>query len=127
MELSGGKVPIEPSQVFRFQGELDPEAAAAGEGVRAPLCRLEPLFALFDSAGLTGITLRSIDVAATFQNFDDFWGPFLAGQGPAPHYAMSLNPERRDALRERLEETLPAGHDGTITVPPRAWAIKGER
>jgi hypothetical protein len=69
--------------------------------------------------------LRSIDVTARFEDFDDFWGPFLTGQGGAPHYVMSLAPERREALRARLESILPTAEDGSITLPLRAWAIQG--
>src|SRR5947209_17363094 len=104
---------------------LDPRAAAADEGRRRPLCRLEPLFALFDDAGLTQINMTAVDVPGTFQDFDDFWGPFLAGQGAAPHYAMSLDPDRRESLRAHLEQTLPMGADGALTLPLRAWAIRG--
>jgi SAM-dependent methyltransferase len=105
--------------------ELDPQAHTIAENPRTWLCRLDRLFALFDRAGLTHCSLRSIDVSAQFEDFDDFWGPFLTGQGTAPHYAMSLAPERREALRARLESTLPAAGDGSITMPLRAWAIQG--
>jgi len=35
--------------------------------------------------------------------FEDYWRPFTAGTGPAPAYVASLDRERRDALRKRLE------------------------
>jgi hypothetical protein len=60
-----------------------------------------------------------------FQNFDDFWVPFLSGQAPAPGYCMSLSEERRQALRERLRSMLPAERDGSIPLMARAWAVKG--
>ena len=44
-----------------------------------------------------------------FRDFDDYWSPFLGGQGPAPGYCVSLPEERRAALRERLRATLPGG------------------
>jgi SAM-dependent methyltransferase len=106
---------------------VDPKARPTGEGRSSGLCHLEPLFTLFDRAGLTEVTLRAIDVQATFDDFEDFWGPFLAGQGEAPHYAMSLDPERREALRTRLEQSLAVGPDGTISMPLRAWAIRAPR
>jgi hypothetical protein len=60
-----------------------------------------------------------------FTSFDDFWTPFLGGQGPAPAYAMSLTQHDREALRDLLRERLPAGRDGTIALAARAWAVRG--
>ena len=59
-----------------------------------------------------------------FRDFDDFWSPFLGGQGPAPGYAMSLGEPARVALRELLRARLPVGDDGRIALTARAWAVK---
>src|SRR2546430_8475368 len=74
---------------------LDPAACTLDEGQRFPLCQPEPLRQLFQTAQLRKVEVRSIDVPTTFRNFDDYWSPFLGGQGPAPGYAMSLSEERR--------------------------------
>jgi hypothetical protein len=75
---------------------LDKAALALDEGQRFPLCRPEPLIQLFQStAQLEDIEIRAIDVPTVFSNFDDFWSPFLGGQGPAPSYTMSVSEERR--------------------------------
>ncbi len=60
-----------------------------------------------------------------FSDFDDYWAPFLGGQGPAPGYAMSLTDDRRRALRDLLHDRLPAGPDGSVPLTARAWAIRG--
>lgn len=105
--------------------ELDPSAAALDEGRRFPLCRPEPLRAMFDAAGLREVQVRAIDVPTVFRDFDDYWQPFLGGQGPAPGYAVSLDEERRAALRERIRARLPVAPDGSIALTARAWAIRG--
>jgi SAM-dependent methyltransferase len=104
---------------------LDPSALDKDEGKRFPLCRPEPLAALCRAAGLNDVETRAIDIPTVFQNFDDFWVPFLSGQAPAPGYCMSLSEERRQALRERLRSMLPAERDGGIPLMARAWAVKG--
>jgi SAM-dependent methyltransferase len=104
---------------------LDPAAAALDEGRRFPLCAPGPLAGLFASAGLAEVTVRPIQVPTTFGNFDDYWAPFLGGQGPAPTYAVSLDPVRRAALREALRRTLPVAADGSIPLEARAWAVAG--
>ena len=104
---------------------LDPAALELDEGRRFLLCRPEPLEQLFRAAGLQDVTVRAIDVPTVFRDFDDYWSPFLGGQGPAPGYTVSLDEPRRAALRDRLRATLPTAADGSISLMARAWAVRG--
>ena len=105
--------------------ELDPAAAPLDEGRRFPLCAPDALRETFESAGLRDVRLRAIEVPTRFADFDDYWTPFLGGQGPAPGYAVSLDEERREALRERIRQRLPFAPDGSIGLSARAWAVRG--
>jgi len=104
---------------------LDPSAAAADEGARFPLCRPEPLRALFESARLSRVAVTALDVPTPFADFEDFWQPFLGGQGPAPAYAMALEEPARARLREAVRARLPVAADGSIALIARAWAVRG--
>lgn len=104
--------------------ELDPNVAKQDEGDRFPLCRPQALKTLFAEAGLKAIDVQPIDIATPFANFDDYWQPFLGGQGPAPTYVMSLDETARTRLRDRLRERLPTNSDGSITLIARAWAVR---
>lgn len=104
---------------------LDPAAAELDEARRFPLCRPEPLRDLWKSAGLDEVTVEPIEVPTVFSDFDDYWTPFLGGQGPAPEYVASLPDSNRDALRELLRTRLPTSPDGTIGLVARAWAVRG--
>ena len=106
---------------------LDADAGALDEGVRFPTARAEALADLFESAGLTQVATRAIEVPTHFADFDDLWQPFLGGQGPAPAYALSLPAAAREALRDRLRAGLPVGEDGSIDLTARAWAVRGLR
>lgn len=106
---------------------LDPAAASLDEGRRFSLCQPDRLTALFADVGLRNIMTRAIDTPTVFRDFDDYWTPFLGGQGSAPTYAMSLSEERRGELRERLRAQLPISADGSISLIARAWAVKGVR
>ena len=106
---------------------LDSSARDLDEGRRFPLCQPEPLRALFQSAGLQDVEVHAIDIATDFQDFDDYWQPFLGGQGPAPGYVRSLSDEQRETLRERLRSALPFALDGSIPLIARAWAVRGFR
>jgi SAM-dependent methyltransferase len=104
---------------------LDPAARDLDEGKRFPLCNPDPLRNLFHNAGLIQIEVHPIDICTDFKNFDDYWNPFLGGQGPAPGYAMSLNEEQRTRLRQRIYNSLPFALDGSIPLTARAWAVRG--
>ncbi len=106
---------------------LDPNAFDLDEGRRFPLCQPTPLTELFLSANLKNVDVQAIDISMDFKDFDDYWSPFLGGQGPAPGYAMSLSEERRAALRERIRAGLPFALDGSIPLVARAWAVRGDR
>lgn len=104
--------------------ELDPQAASLDEGPRFPLCHPEALGQLFTDAGLAGVEVMHFDIPTPFKNFDDYWQPFLGGQGPAPAYAMSLDEAGRSRLGNRLRERIPTEADGSISLRARALAVR---
>lgn len=106
---------------------LDEGARALDERLRFPLCRPTSLENLLIGEGLHAVRVCGIDVETVFRDFDDYWSPFLGGQGPAPSYAAALSEERRDALREEIRKGLEPQPDGTIRLMARAWAVKGSR
>jgi SAM-dependent methyltransferase len=107
--------------------EIDPAAAELDEGRRFPLCQPEPLERLLAGAGLQDVEVVPIEISTHFRNFDDFWTPFLGGQGAAPAYLMTLSDEHRVSLRERLRVELPIALDGSLPLVARAWAVRGVR
>jgi len=104
---------------------LDPAAHELDEGKRFPICNADELIKLFQQAGLKQVETRPIDVETHFKDFDDYWNPFLGGQGPAPGYLTSLSEEKRNQLRERIRAVLPFAADGSIPLVARAWGVKG--
>jgi len=104
---------------------IDPAAAQLHEGARFAVCKPAALRAAFRDAGLTNVDTTPLEVMAEFVDFEDYWRPFLGGQGPAPAYAMSLPDEHRSALRARLHLALPSASGGTIALRARAWAVRG--
>jgi hypothetical protein len=107
--------------------ELDPAARQYDEGERFPICSPSGLEAAFREAGFSRVGVEGLHVATRFEDFEDYWIPFVGGPGPAPGYLASLPAERQQDLANRLAATLPRDRDGSITLTARAWAARAEQ
>ena len=107
--------------------DVDQEASAYDQGRRFPLCNPEALRKLFEGAGVEHVNTRALDITTRFVDFDDYWQPFLTGQGSAPNYLAGRDERIQNAIRECLRGSLPIGVDGAIALPARAWAVRGTR
>jgi SAM-dependent methyltransferase len=105
--------------------ELDPGAGSLDEGRRFPLCAPMELERVWRQAGLGDVASSAIETGTPFRDFDDYWEPFLGGQGPAPAYVSSLDHDRRETLREALRRRLDARAGGVSGLKARAWAVRG--
>jgi hypothetical protein len=106
---------------------LDPAAVEYAYAPQYTVCRREPLQRIWRAAGLADVTIESIEVPSVFESFEDYWQPFLAGEGPAAGYLVSLPPWRQSMLRRALYDRLPIAADGSLPMTMRAWAIRGTR
>ena len=105
--------------------ELFPDGADYDEGKQFPICSPGPLADLFRTANLQAVEVRALDAPTVFVDFDDYWSPFLRGQGPAGSYCVSLSKDDREHLRKHLENTVPVRSDGSIHLIARAWGVRG--
>ena len=79
---------------------------------------------LFERAGSSDVRSGALDVEAAYEDFDDFWTPFLTATGPAGAYVASLDGERQTRLREELRARA-GSPDGPFTLSARAWYATG--
>ena len=78
-----------------------------------------PLADLFRAANLQAVDVRSLEMPTAFVDFNDYWSPFLRGQGPAGAYCVSLSEDDREHLCKHLENTVPVRSDGSIHLIAR--------
>ena len=104
---------------------VTPNDAKLDQAERFQLCQPEPLRALFEKTGLKSVTVRAIAIPTVFQNFDDYWQPFLGRTGAAPTYLASVSDEVREQIRQVLQTRLVSTDDGAIELTARAWAVQG--
>lgn len=112
-------------QTFWKVAELRNDISALNEAKRFSQCNIESLQNIFTETGFNQIITNIIEISTHFADFDDYWNPFLGGQGPAPSYLKSLNENEREHLRNMIYEQLPIKSDGSIPLSARALVIKG--
>jgi len=106
--------------------QIDPETYKLDEGIRFPICNPDNLTDAFRQAGLIDLEATYLYIDTIFRNFDDYWNPFLGGQGPAPSYLASLTEELKEELKINIINKLPFESDGSIRLLGRAIAIRGK-
>ena len=77
---------------------------------------------LFGDAGLREVDETALEVVLEHPTFESWWEPYELGVGPAGDHVAQLEPEERDALRERCRSLLPAA---PFSLTVRAWSARG--
>lgn len=119
-DYSGG---MEMLRVFWGEAVALDQAAAGRDERHMPLSSRGELSALWRDAGLGDVEEAPLTLDMPFASFDDYWQPFLCGQGPAGAYVSALTEPARQRLRARLNDRL--GSDTGFTLAARAWAVRG--
>jgi SAM-dependent methyltransferase len=101
---------------------LDPDAP--DEERTRPFGHDGEIAGLFERAGLEDVESGSLEVEASYEDFDDFWTPFLSTTGPAGVYAAALDDVHRARLRDELR-TRVGSPKGPFTLKASAWYAKG--
>jgi SAM-dependent methyltransferase len=101
-DFGGGTSPL---SVF-WRAAQDVDAAAPGEGER-PGTREGQLVDLASAAGLLDAGPSSLTVRLPFASFEEWWGPYLDGVGPAGSYLVGLDAGQQRDIEQRCRELLP--------------------
>jgi ubiquinone/menaquinone biosynthesis C-methylase UbiE len=114
---AGGQTPLAP--FWDAVHELDADALDESQMVGG---RDGHLAELLTQIGLREVEQTALPVSVEHATFEDWWEPFTLGVGPAGTYVTSLDPERREELRERCRERL---GPGPFALESRAWTARG--
>jgi SAM-dependent methyltransferase len=85
---------------------------------------LDAFAGLARRAGLSQVDGQALDVSTRYESFDELWGSFQRGVGPAGQFCASLDPETRDAIRDEYRRLL-GEPDASFTLSAQAWALRG--
>jgi hypothetical protein len=100
---------------------LDPTVVGQDEATM-PLGRPGGLVELWQRAGLADVVGGGLEVSTTFADLDDYWQPFLRGQGPAGAYVAGLPDAARAALRAEVAATV---GEEPFDLTAAAWWVRG--
>lgn len=105
--------------------EVDSNATKFDEGNRFPICDPNNLKKEFEQSGLSEIETSWLDIDTVFKNFEDYWNPFLGGQGPAPGYFASATKDLQDKIKTAVQKKLNVDSNSSIKLLARAIAVRG--
>jgi len=105
--------------------DLDPHAEKLDEK-HMPLCRAGELSELWRQGRLEQVEEQPLNITMSFDSFEDYWQPFLLGQGPAAVYLRSVEENFLRELRNAVQRRLSVSSDDEpFALPARAWVVRG--
>ena len=84
----------------------------------------DELSTLWAEVGLADVRATAVDVAASYNGFEDLWFGFAAGVGPAGAYAASLDDDGRERLKSEMRRLLGVD-ESPFELAARAWVVVG--
>ena len=107
---------------------IDPNARVARDSLFAnPVAIPGGLAGFFHEAGLVNVETQSLTIRMDYADFEDYWQPFLGGQGPVGTYFANLAPARKAQIKEAVRDAYCSGSpDGPRSLTASAWAVQGK-
>jgi ubiquinone/menaquinone biosynthesis C-methylase UbiE len=80
----------------------------------------------FIEQGLAEVRETQLMIRMDYQNFDDYWAPIAAGEGPLGKYVATLDAAERARTDAAVRDAYEAGRpDGPRSFANVAWACRG--
>jgi SAM-dependent methyltransferase len=107
---------------------IDPDARVARDSLFAnPVAIPGGLAGFFHAAGLADVEAQSLTIRMEYENFEDYWQPFLGGQGPVGTYFSNLTTALHARIKEAVRDAYCSGSpDGPRSLTASAWAVRGK-
>jgi ubiquinone/menaquinone biosynthesis C-methylase UbiE len=80
----------------------------------------------FADQGLSDVMETQLMIRMTYRDFEDYWAPIAAGEGPLGKYVAGLEAEERALTETAVRSAYEAGRpDGPRSFASVAWACRG--
>ncbi|WP_026615664.1 class I SAM-dependent methyltransferase [Ensifer aridi] len=91
-----------------------------------PMMRPGEMKRTFVEEGLADVTETQLMIRMDYRNFDDYWAPIAAGEGPLGKYVATLDAAGRARVDAAMRDAYEAGQpDGPRSFANVAWACRG--
>jgi SAM-dependent methyltransferase len=91
-----------------------------------PMTRPGELTDAWRAAGILDVREALLAIEMDFISFEDCWTPYVGKDGPGAQFVGTLDPARKDRLRELVRAAYVDGEpDGPRSFVATAWAIAG--
>lgn len=91
-----------------------------------PMMQPSEMKRTFVEAGLADVTETELMIRMDYENFDDYWAPIAAGEGPLGKYVATLEASEKARVEAAVRDAYEAGRvDGARSFASVAWACKG--
>jgi ubiquinone/menaquinone biosynthesis C-methylase UbiE len=92
---------------------------------RTPMTGIDSIAQIFEAASVTKVQQNTISFTTQFRDLEDYWQPITKNSQNVGRFYQTMTEDQRNAVRERLKQTLPFAKDGSISFESRAVAVKG--
>ncbi len=100
---------------------IDPRAPDEAQTLR--FGRRGEIVDLLESAGFEDVLETTLRASSSYAGFDELWAGFLAGIGPAGSYCLTLDDDRRSAVRAELFARLGSPSGGFALAATARCAV----
>lgn len=91
-----------------------------------PMMRPGELKQCFLGEGLLDVEETSLMIRMDYQSFDDYWAPFVAGEGPMGKFVAGMPAQDREKAEVAVRAAYEGGQpDGPRSFAAVAWACRG--
>ncbi len=91
-----------------------------------PMMRPGEMKRTFVEQGLADVTETELMIHMDYRNFDDYWAPIAAGEGPLGKYMTTLDKGEHARMTAAVRDAYEAGQpDGPRSFANVAWACRG--
>ncbi len=91
-----------------------------------PLTQPGQLARVWREAGFVGVGESTVTIRMDFESFDDYWAPYVGGDGPYAAFVSTLDDAVRATLSEAVRRAFLSGMaDGPRSFTASAWAVRG--
>ncbi len=81
---------------------------------------------MWRQAGLVDVEEATLTIRMEFESFDDYWAPYVGGDGPYAAYVATLDSTAGATLTDAVRRAYLSGMaDGPRSFAASAWAVRG--